>query len=218
MTKNLYLLLGLPDGASFTTVKKRYQRLTAFFAMQENFCDSSLQRRLRTARESLSETYEEFKRSDIRQAYTGDFECLQTLGHKSILPSSRPRIGQILVAAGVLSIEELDEALAVQLTSAVSMPLGRLLVSWRYLTWEELAYYLCLQDLIKLPPDNPNRLSKQLLELGLISEDQLAIARLDQRTTSLSLTQILVRRKWIQSEVIEQLPAKTKLPTLRTSA
>lgn len=216
MAKNLYLLLGLPDGQPVAQVKKQYLTVLKLLSAEEQKCqDVNMQRRTRKARERLSQTYEAFKNVEMRKAYTGEFDRDQTFGHRSVSPSSRPKIGQLLVAAGLISIEQLDEALEIQQSGDANsrMPIGRILVSWKYLSQSDLDYYLMLQDIIKLAPRDPKRLSQQLIELGLISEDQLAIARLDQKNFSLSLGDALVRRHWLSQELADGLSYRTMLPS-----
>jgi hypothetical protein len=214
MAKNLYLLLGLPDGFAFAQVKKQYLSVLKLLSAEEQlYTDVNMQRRVRKARERLSQTYEAFKNADMRKAYTGEFDREQTFGHRTVAPSSRPKIGQLLVAAGLISMEQLDEVLEIQLASSPHMPLGRILVSWKYLSQADLDYYLMLQDIIKLAPRDPKRLSQQLIELGLISEDQLAIARLDQKNFNISLGDALVRRRWLSQELADGLSYRTMLPS-----
>ena len=56
------------------------------------------------------------------------------------------------------------------------------------------------------------RLGNYLMEAGLLTPDQLAVALADQRTTGMRLGDILARRGWVKEATIEYLMKKVVLP------
>jgi hypothetical protein len=85
------------------------------------------------------------------------------------------------------------------------LPLGRILVSRKLITWEQLAYFLKLQDLIQLSATAPQRMTRQFTELGLVTRAELEMAEVDCETTGCSLGHILIRRGWVKASVIAAL-------------
>lgn len=193
MRKRLSLLMGLPDNASPSEMRKQYQRImTAMLSAESELKDGSTNR-YAVAREKISEQYERVR------AHTSHAAETHTTSTNGVL------LGEILVEAGIISREQLDDALMAQCRTQPPLPLGRILVSRKLITWEQLAYFLKLQDLIQLSPTAPQRMTRQFVELGLVSRAELEMAEVDCETTGCSLGHILIRRGWIKASVISAL-------------
>lgn len=193
MRKRLSLLMGLPDNASPSEMRKQYQRImTAMLSAESELKDGSTNR-YAVAREKISEQYERVR------AHTSHAAETHTTSSNGVL------LGEILVEAGIISREQLDDALMAQCRTQPPLPLGRILVSRKLITWEQLAYFLKLQDLIQLSPTAPQRMTRQFVELGLVSRAELEMAEVDCETTGCSLGHILIRRGWVKASVIAAL-------------
>jgi len=195
--------MGLPDNASPSEMRKQYQRImTAMLSAESELKDGSTNR-YAVAREKISEQYERVR------AHTSHAAETHTTSTNGVL------LGEILVEAGIISREQLDDALMAQCRTQPPLPLGRILVSRKLITWEQLAYFLKLQDLLQLSPTAPQRMTRQFVELGLVSRAELEMAEVDCETTGCSLGHILIRRGWVKASVISAL---TSSPDQQDSA
>ncbi|HEY9867583.1 MAG TPA: DnaJ domain-containing protein, partial [Candidatus Obscuribacterales bacterium] len=148
MASNIYLLLGLEEGASLAEIKKAYARLVS--ALENDLkSDPAARSRLSAARERLSQAYEALKEPEIRKVYDSWSRDPASAPHEASEPQApaadycRPKLGQLLVASGLITMEELDAALEIQRnTGNMHVPLGELLVAAGYLLPEQLDYYL----------------------------------------------------------------------------
>lgn len=199
MVRNLFLLLGLTDGASSTEMKKAYARLIQKLDALQTLNITEL------TREQMASAIHE-----IRERLSDSFEYMKSLDAENQIQfkggSCRPKLGQLLVACDMLTLEELDSVLEIQRNVLVDdTALGELLVAIGYVTEEQLNYFLRLQEVIKLPPDHPVRWGQRLVELGLISEDQLKIALIEHRATGITLREALIERDWLSIELLDRI-------------
>ncbi len=211
MVSNIYLLLGVEEGASLAEIKRAYARLMGSL---DSELRATKERRpeIEAAVERLSEAYEGLKDPSVRQTYESwSNENSWTDSEPSKPPTApedycRPKLGQLLVASGLLTLEELDAALEIQRnTHHTHIPIGELLVGAGYLTPEQLDYYLQVQHLTRLPSDHPERWGQRLIELGLVGEDQLKVALIEQKTTGCTLRQALINRGWLTTELLDRI-------------
>lgn len=194
--------MGLGETASPTEMRKQYQRLISALMSAENGSTPDQVRRYQTARERLSVAYESAKRQLMR----GDQL------HGSVTGSGL-LLGEILVDADVITPEQLSDALVEQAKLKPPLPLGRILVGRKLISWDQLAYYLRLQDLLQLSTTHQTRLSRQLIELGLASRAEMDVAELDCDTTGCSLVHAVIRRGWIRPVILAILTnSPDKLP------
>ncbi|MBI4532367.1 MAG: hypothetical protein HY711_00350, partial [Candidatus Melainabacteria bacterium] len=164
---NIYLLLGIEEGASLTEIKRSYARLTESLNSQDICCPCTVMKQVQIARQRLSESFEQLKDPEIRKAYESKFEGTGEDSSNHQDGYCRPKIGQMLVAAGLITLETLDTTLEIQHNTKTNhIPLGELLVAAGYISTEQLNYYLRQQKLLILPPDHPDRWGQRLIELG----------------------------------------------------
>jgi hypothetical protein len=110
-------------------------------------------------------------------------------------------IGQRLLESGLLSEEKLIEAL--QLQTETGLLLGEICLLKGWLPYAGLKE--CL-------PPMRSRLGERLMGLGYIDMDQLWLAILEQRHCGEKLGEILVRRGWVDRQVIESVVANKIMP------
>ena len=194
MRKLLALLMGLNECASTVEIRKQYQRLNTLLLAAETESSYEHAWRYLTARERLSIAYEKAKR---RLTQTDEM-------HGSVTGTGL-LLGEILVDAEIITPMQLEEALATQAQSKPPLPLGRILVARKLISWEQLAYYLKLQDLLQLPSTHQNRLGRQMIELGLASRAEIEVAELDCETTGCSMYHAITRRGWVKQELLATL-------------
>lgn len=203
---NIYLLLGIQDGTPLAEIKKAYARTIETFSSQNICCQCSVLERVGQARQKLSQSFESLKNPEVRKAYETEFAWALDEREGKQQEYLRPKLGQLLVAAGLITLDQLDSTLEIQRnTKTTHVPLGELLVSAGYISQDQLDYYLHMQKLMKLPPHHPHRWGQRLIELGLISDDQLKIALIDQATIGLSLRESLIKRGWLTAQVLDKI-------------
>lgn len=215
MGRGLCLLLGLPDWADSQDIKRQYRRLVMFLSDSEQDCDYKHQKLLRQAREKLSLCYENYK-------LPGHDRYAVAIAHSPWPgdvpdPCKHPRIGQILVSCGAITLEQLNEALEAQRSSDPHEAIGKILIDRKLISTSQMAYFLELQLMLDLSDGEWTREVAQLQALGLLTNDQIWIARIDRNTRNCSIREAIVDRGWIDRHVLDGLPWKTTLPSLVVS-
>ncbi len=191
MRKMLSLLMGLNECASPIEMRKQFQRLTAAFIAASVDCKPDQVQRYQVARERLIKAYE-----DARTQLNFPEEMHGSVTGCGLL------LGEILVDSGKISQEDLADSLEAQNKTKPPLPLGRILVARKLITWDELAYYLKLQDILQLSSTHQERLARQLTELGLCSKAEMEVAELDCDTTGWSMFHAIGRRGWINQALL----------------
>lgn len=192
MVKHLLLLLGIPDGATVTDIKKSYARLLERLSKRDS-TGSEVVDELQPARQRLSESFEHWKKMG----------ALDPSSYAAIVTHT-PKLGQVLVASDRLTLRELITVLELQ-EKAPELRFGELLVSNGYISSAELNHFLQLQRIIELPLDHPERWGQRLVELGLLSNDQLKVALIDHRRQGITLRAAIIDRGWLNSNVLDRI-------------
>lgn len=203
MVKNIFLLLGLPDGSPVSEVEEAYREFMS------KLCESEVQlaelELVREARERLSQSWRHHNQSTAKELEP--FESQPNSEPEMELSTfCRPKLGQILISAGLLTLAELDAILEIQSnTKNEHIHIGDLMIAAGYITEQQKDYYLRMQALLKLPSDHPHRWGQRLLELGMVDDDQLKVALIEQQTTGCSLREALINRGWLTPELLDRI-------------
>ncbi len=193
-----YTVLGLRAGAPRAQVEAAYRQLTAVLD-QERFMDAP--QSWVQAQQAMINVENAFQRISEGDTGTRFDDCQEPAGDEAV----HPKLGQMLVAAGVITLEQLEEAIAKQKT--VDLRIGEILKDMSLVTQMELDSFLLNQSLIKLPPDSPHHFGQRLIGLGLVTEDMVRVALVEQRTRDKSLGEILVERHWLAADILDALCA-----------
>lgn len=192
-----YCILGIKSGASHLEVEAAYQRLIKEFA-EEKFMDSPQEWvQAQQAYMAIESAYQQIIQAESDQEHP---TCRESEGDIAGIP---PKLGQMLVAAGIITLGQLEEAIRKQDT--IDLPLGEILKSSSLITQMELDTFLLNQKQIRLPPDSPYLIGQRLIGLGLVTEDMVRIALVEQRTAKKPLGQILVERGWLADDILKVL-------------
>jgi hypothetical protein len=201
MQKNIYLMLGLDERASEQEVKNAYARMMQRLIQDDSENEVSRQQ-IASVREHLSQTWEHIKSPDVRQAVF----CKTSSPGGAHEDFCRPKLGQLLIALGLLTITELDSLLEIQHNTKTShVQIGHLMLAAGYLTEQQLDFCLRLQNTLKLPTDHPQRWGQRLIELGLVDDDQLKVALLEQQMTGCTLRQAFINRGWLSDAILDRI-------------
>jgi type IV pilus assembly protein PilB len=120
-----------------------------------------------------------------------------------IMQRRRKKLGEILITQGMITNEQLVEALQVHKRTGVA--LGTVLVNLGYITEDDLTGVLGAQ--IQL--DQRKRIGEILIDQGLITQDQLQQALEEQKKTGKLLGKCLVELKFVsEDKVVDALSAQ----------
>ncbi len=205
MASNEFLLLGIPGKTSLLDLQHAYADMLKALRELEANCTCGASQCLSSARQQLMVAIEELELADISSlssAHDVDGHNLEP----DTSTGTGPKLGQILVSMGLITLEELQSALTIQRNTKTSyVPLGDLLVGAGYITPQQLDYYLRMQELLSIPSDRPERWGQRLVEHGLVTEDQLKVALVEQKTTGCTLRQALINRGWLTAQVLDRI-------------
>jgi len=117
----------------------------------------------------------------------------QEAGDKSEEPEMPARLGELLVAEGLLTSTQLEEALRVQRAPDGYAPLGHILIAQRIITRDQLLAVLERHR-------RSSKLGDILIKSREVTRTQLEAALTEQRRTSEPLGQVLMRLGYISEE------------------
>lgn len=193
-----YCVLGLKAGSSSEEVEAAFNRLVKTFD-EENFMNTPQSWvQAQQACMSIENAYKRIAEGDTAEVLA---ECQEPDSEDGGLV--HPKLGQMLVAAGLISLEQLEDAISKQKT--VDLKIGEILQDMNLVSQMELDSFLLNQSLIKLPLGSPYHFGKRLIGLGLVTEDMVRIALLEQRTNELHLGRVLVNRHWLAEDILQAL-------------
>jgi type II secretory ATPase GspE/PulE/Tfp pilus assembly ATPase PilB-like protein len=116
--------------------------------------------------------------------------------HRTIPPSQR-RLGDLMVQEGLITSDQLQEALHIQETMKGAQPFGQILVDQHIITPRQLSLFL---DRYSKRP----RLGEVLVKSGVITPEQLTFALEQQKQTGLRLGETLLQLNYTKDEVLRQ--------------
>ena len=120
-----------------------------------------------------------------------------------VMQRRRKKLGEILITQGMITNEQLVEALQVHKRTGVA--LGTVLVNLGYITEEDLTGVLGAQ--IQL--DQRKRIGEILIDQGLITQDQLQQALEEQKKTGMLIGKCLIDLKFVsEDKLVDALSAQ----------
>ncbi len=196
---SLYAVLGLDEAASHNDIEAAYRRLKEALA-PDKFKPGTARTQVEKAQISIDQAHATLIQPELRQLYEQQrSEYLK--GEKQ--GDSRPRLGQLCVASGMISMDQLKEAVDTQLKSG--MPLGEVLQEKQFISQAELDGLLLGQEMIDAPSAVTDPLGIRLVSLGLVSDDMVLIVQMEKRTQGKSMEELFVRHGWVDVEVLKAL-------------
>lgn len=197
---NYFLILGIPDSADEAAVDGAFEHLSNNLK-PSNFSDSPITLEQATKCMALvREAHTTLRDADLRKAHA---DQLQAAGEAYSPDQLKPFLGHVCVAAGIISYQELMDAVSKQ--TDIDLPLGQILQERRLITQTELEGMLMGQKLYGAPMRPLENMTKRLLSLGIITMDMVKIAVIDQRTQMASLDELMCKRGWISETLLNAL-------------
>lgn len=197
---NPYQILGIHADAESPEIERAFVRLRQALANQDFGEDVVGKTQARQCLDAFENSYNILSDPDKRKEMDRKLEAAKTFGSEG---NRKPRLGQLCVASGIISVEQLEEAVEEQLETG--LPLGEVFENKHFLSRAELEGLLMGQDLIDLDDVIDDPLAERLIALELLTEDMLLIARMETRAQGASLKSALVRRGWVSPLVLEIL-------------
>lgn len=195
-----YRVLGIEEKASPEKIEKAFARLRRALAKCD-FQDSGRSReQARKCLDAFEYAYQVLSDDEKRKKHDQELHSNTSVASGS---HKKPRIGQICVASGIITVQQLEEAVKDQMEGG--LPLGEILENKHYISRAELEGLLMGQDLIDLPSDRADPTGKRLIALDLITEDMLLIAQMETKAQGVSLEHALVRRGWVTDSLMKIL-------------
>jgi hypothetical protein len=187
-------LLNLPEGASKDAVKQAHSALRQKLDAKNFATGSKAAIQATTCRSALDKCY---KRFDQNKA--DDEKEISTSGAAEI----RPRLGQLCVTSGMISMEQLQEAVEAQVTE--NLPLGEVLQKKQFISQAELDGLLLGQQIIDVPSACKDPAGIRLVLFDLVTEEMVLIAQMEQKAQSKPIGELMARHGWIDPAVLEAL-------------
>lgn len=205
---SLYLVLGLHEGAPTAAVKAAYKRLRQRLNQLDRWQPASLGYvQAQQALLAIEQAYTTLIDANLKSRYDQEWKEHLKRGQDGEI---QPKLGQLCVAAGIITLEQLEEAIEKQ--TMLDFPLGQILQQQRLISQTELDGLLLGQQLIRLPVESPYSLGQRLMALDLVTEDMVRIALIEQRTFGRPMEDLLVAHGWLDGEVLKALLERDDQP------
>jgi len=201
--QNYYAILGLAVNASLEQIQSAFEGLRERLSASRFEAGSKADRQAASCLERCRQAFAVLSDPDRKAAYDRQAEQNVTADTTTAATTTRPRLGQLCVASGMITMSQLEEAVEAQI--ATGLPLGEILEEKRFISGVELEGLLLGQDLIDIQANCTDPLGQRLVALGIASEDMILIAQMEARTQDAGLGDVLTRRGWIEKEIISAL-------------
>ncbi len=195
MLHSPYMVLDLPEGAAESDIEKAYDSLSKRLA-PDSFRTDAAQEQAGKCLKAITEAYTRLKNPDETQKRV---EQVSTNSDEM----THPRLGQMCVATGIISMEQLEEAVQEQLKTG--LPLGEVLENKHFLSRAELEGLLLGQGLIDVDGERKDPVAQRLIALNLATLDMVLIAQMEMKWQELKLTDVFIKHGWLSAEVAEAL-------------
>jgi hypothetical protein len=198
--RTLFLLLGLPESASVEAAKSAYKTLMADLDEKHFAKKSAASEQSAKCRQALEAAYKKATEKGFSHADQEHVLATEGAGQQT-----RPRLGQLCVASGMISMEQLQEAVEAQVKSR--LPLGEILQAKRFISQAELDGLLLGQEIIDVPSACTDPFGKRLILLDLATEEMILIAQMEQKAMGASVGELVARHGWVAPEILRALGA-----------
>lgn len=189
-----YALLGLDENAPVSDAEAAFSRMSVSLAELKN--DDENANFAQKALEKLAEAISQIKDSSASAATDGGAQ-------DEDLDYTHPRLGQICVASGLISMDQLLEAVEEQI--ATGLPLGEVLQDKQFLSPIQLEGLLLGQEMIDIPSQCTDPDGRRLIALDIVTEDMVLIAQMEQKSLNQSIVALLERRGWVNERLTHAL-------------
>jgi hypothetical protein len=206
---NQFLILGIDESASPDQIDEAYKYLSSNLHPTAFPAGSPAEQQAQVCWQRIVTAYQALRDTPTRERAREQALAERAQGFKP--DELKPFLGHICVAAGIITLDDLLEAIDKQ--GDIDLPLGQILQEKQLLSQTELDGLLMGQRLFGAPNRPPDEITQRLIALGVVSKDMVKIVMIDQRTAyGTTLPQLLVKRGWIAEPVVKVIadqPAAT---------
>ncbi len=190
-----YAILGLDDNAAVADAEAAFERISA--SLNDLTGDDKNAAFARNALEKMADAISKIKDAGFAKGSTGGGDSIEDMNY------THPRLGQICVASGLISMEQLSEAVEEQIVSGI--PLGEVLQDKQFLSPIQLEGLLLGQEMIDIPSQCIDPVGRRLIALDIVTEDMVLIAQMEQKSLNQPLVALLERRGWVDERLTHAL-------------
>ena len=191
---SLYAVFGLSENSSEQAVEHSYNVLKKKLeAGSDNLVAEKQRSKVLLV---LEKAYRVLKNPAAKKSYQNQRDTAST----EVISDTHPRLGQLCVSSGIITVEQLAEAVDSQIQSG--MALGEVLQDMQFITQHELDGLLMGQQLIDSPSAVTDPTAMRLVSLGLITEDMGLIAQMESKSTSLAIKEVMSRHGWVDPSIL----------------
>jgi hypothetical protein len=192
-----YQVLGIPEGTEPAEIDKAYKSLSTRLA-PESFQEGPARDQAAKCVTAIDEAY--------RSLTSGGSAESARSSHQSARSNetTHPRLGQMCVATGIISMEQLEEAVQEQIRTG--LPLGEVLEDKQFLSRVQLEGLLLGQGLIDVDGERNDPIAQRLIALNLATLDMVLIAQMEMKwQENASLVDAFIRHGWLTREIADAL-------------
>jgi hypothetical protein len=199
---NPFLALGVDENASQVEIDDAFRYLSKHLNPSNFSSGSEAEEQAQRCMSRVVPAYQTLRVAETREA--ARVQVLESKGKPFNADEFKPFLGHICVAAGIITLDDLTEAISRQ--ADIDLPLGQILQEKALLSQTELEGLLMGQRLFGSPNRPPDPITQRLLELTAVSKDMIKIALIDQRTNFVhTLPDLLVKRNWLSDKILKIL-------------
>jgi len=195
---SLYSVLGLEENAPSAEVTAAHKRLVEALKSSTFAKGTPAAEQASKCLQSIENAYNTLTTPELRRLYS---EQRQEYLKGEKRGDTRPRLGQLCVASGMISMEQLREAVDSQVKNG--LPLGEVLQDKKFISQAELDGLLLGQEMIDVPCAVTDPAAVRLISLGLLTEDMGLIAQMEHRAQAIPITDIVARHGWVDGEILK---------------
>lgn len=197
---SVYTVLGLEENAAPEQVEQAYKHLLEVLKPNKFPENDKARQQADKCVKAVEGAYKTLKNPDLKRVYK-EKRSEYLKGEKS--GDTRPRLGQLCVASGMISMDQLREAVESQLESG--LPLGEVLQEKQFISQAELDGLLLGQEMIDVPCAVTEPVAVRLIALGLMTEDMGLVAQMEKRALDLPTGEIVARHGWVEPQLLKVL-------------
>lgn len=194
--QSLYAIFDLPENspdghlhAAYTLIKTRLEEASVE-------ADVTCSRKIKRLIQTIDSAYKTLLDPDLKRVYQDKLDAAKTAD----ISETHPRLGQLCVTSGIITMEQLGEAVEQQIKTG--MALGEVLQDMQFITQAELDGLLIGQQMIDAPSGVSDPVAARLVALNLITEDMALIAQIEAKSTGRSFKEIMRRHDWVEESIL----------------
>ncbi len=191
-----YAVLGLSGGESREEVDEAYKQLKEALSAETMKTDGRRQEQAGKCLLAIEAAYAALTNPDTTMS--------EVKAPPEVTPDLRathPRLGQLCAASGMITMDQLREAVEAQ--ANLNLQLGEILQQKQFISQSQLDGLLLGQQMIDMPSAVVDAEALRLVSLGLITEDVGLLVQMEKRSLGASIKELVIRHGWVDAAVLD---------------